>query len=75
MPSGTQISFLPFNAIIGQLVIVFCLPMQGPPVRTVAEAESALIEIWPPTRLPITWPPSIGLDAAGVEAASLWELA
>ena len=73
-PPGT-LEFLPFNAILGQLVIVFCLPMQGPPVRTVAEAESALIEIWPPTRLPITWPPSIGLDAAGVEAASLWELA
>jgi hypothetical protein len=73
-PRGT-LEFLPFNVMIGQLVIVFCLPLQGPPVRTVAEARGALIEIWPPTGLPITWPPSIGLDAAGVGTASLWELA
>jgi hypothetical protein len=72
VPAG-KVEFLPFTAIIGQLVVVFCLPIQGPPVRTVAEAHGALNEIWPPTGAPVNWPPSIGLDAAGVGAASLWE--
>lgn len=74
VPAG-KVEFLPFTAIIGQLVVVFCLPVHGPPVRTIAEAQGALIEIWPPTGAPVNWPPSIGLDAADVGVASLWELA
>lgn len=72
-PAG-RVSFLPFTATIGQLVVVYCLSIQGPPVRTEAEAQDALVNIWPASGAPITWPPPIELDASSVGAASVWEL-
>ncbi len=74
-PPGTQITFLPLNAILGQLIVVYCLPLGEPAVRTVAESNGTLAQVWPPTNAAVDWPPSIGLDAACAEDAATWELA
>ena len=68
-----DLEFLPFSAILGQLIVLFCLPLRGPDVRTVAEARGKLLPIWPPADAPVTWPPA-GLDDQAAPDSSTWEL-
>ena len=73
VPSGIDAAFLGYPNIVGQLVVVVCIPLRGRPVRTVAEARGGVVPIWPPTGTPITWPLLAGLDVAGVESAFTWQ--
>lgn len=72
--SGQQLAFLPFTVAFGQLIIVFCLHVEGPTVRTLAEVNGKLLRIWPPVGEPIEWPPP-GMDAQEAPDASTWVVA
>lgn len=69
-----QASFLQLNHVLGQLVVAFSLPVEGPPVRTVAERKGLLSEIYPDTPDALSWPREPGIDAAGLQDTFTWEV-
>ena len=69
-----QVSFMPLNLLLGQLVVAFSFPVDGPPVRTVAEREGLLSEIYPDTPDSLSWPRDPGIEAARLQDAFTWEV-
>lgn len=69
-----QVSFLPLNQVLGQLVVAFAFSVEGPPVRTVAERKGLLCEIYPDTPDSLSWPREPGIGATGLQDAFTWEV-
>jgi len=69
-----RVSFLPLGLLVGQLVIVLSMSVEGPPVRTIAERTGRLVEIYPDTPRSLRWPREIAIDSDGLQDAFTWEV-
>jgi hypothetical protein len=71
--TGGVLSFLPFVPILGRLIPLFILVLNGPELRSVAEREGFATQIWPPLMDPASWPPA-RVDSRSVAALiDSWE--